>query len=77
MNLMTGLVRPTRGRIRILGMAPDEPERLFRVLGYCAQFDSFPAGLPATSFSTARCGCTESGTPNRTSSRWPRLSAPA
>ncbi len=50
MNLMTGLVRPTRGRIRILGMAPDEPERLFRVLGYCTQFDSFPRGLTGYEF---------------------------
>ncbi len=28
MNLMTGLVRPTRGTIRVLGIAPDDPERL-------------------------------------------------
>ncbi len=45
MNLMTGLVRPTRGRIRILGIEPTESERLFREVGYCSQFDSFPKGL--------------------------------
>ncbi|MGH9557758.1 MAG: ABC transporter ATP-binding protein, partial [Bryobacteraceae bacterium] len=45
MNLMTGLVRPTRGSIRVLGIAPDDPEALFRVLGYATQFDSFPRGL--------------------------------
>jgi ABC-2 type transport system ATP-binding protein len=45
MNLMCGLIQPTRGHLRILGMSPDEPEKLFRVLGYCSQFDSFPVGL--------------------------------
>lgn len=50
MNLMTGLVRPTRGRISILGIAPDDPERLFRVVGYCTQFDSFPRGMTGYQF---------------------------
>src|SRR5579863_4865930 len=50
MNLMTGLVRPTRGHIRVLGIRPDEPERLFRTLGYCTQFDSFPRGLTGHQF---------------------------
>jgi ABC-2 type transport system ATP-binding protein len=45
MNLITGLVRPTRGRVSILGIPPDDPERLFRIAGYCTQFDSFPRGL--------------------------------
>jgi ABC-2 type transport system ATP-binding protein len=42
LNLLTGLVRPTRGRVRVLGLSTAEPERLFRVLGYCTQFDTFP-----------------------------------
>jgi ABC-2 type transport system ATP-binding protein len=50
MNLMTGLVQPTRGRISVLGIRPDEPERLFRFLGYCTQFDSFPRGLTGFQF---------------------------
>jgi ABC-2 type transport system ATP-binding protein len=50
MNLMTGLVQPTRGRIRVLGIAPDDPERLFRLLGYCTQFDSFPKSLTGYDF---------------------------
>ena len=50
MNLMTGLVRPTRGRIHILGLAPDEPEKLFKLLGYSTQFDSFPMGLTGFQF---------------------------
>ena len=50
MNLMTGLVRPTRGSIRILGVTPDDPEKLFRLLGYSTQFDSFPKGLTGFQF---------------------------
>lgn len=50
MNLMTGLVRPTRGRISVLGYDPSEPEKLFKVLGYSTQFDSFPKGLTGFQF---------------------------
>jgi ABC-2 type transport system ATP-binding protein len=50
MNLMTGLLRPTRGRISILGISPDEPEKLFRQVGYCSQFDSFPRGATGREF---------------------------
>jgi len=50
MNLMTGLVRPSSGRITVLGMSTDEPERLFRKVGYCTQFDSFPKGLTGYQF---------------------------
>jgi ABC-2 type transport system ATP-binding protein len=50
MNLMTGLVRPTRGRIHILGYDPGEPEKLFKILGYSTQFDSFPKGLTGFQF---------------------------
>jgi ABC-2 type transport system ATP-binding protein len=45
MNLMTGLLRPSRGQITILGTPTDEPEQLFRKVGYCTQFDSFPKGM--------------------------------
>jgi ABC-2 type transport system ATP-binding protein len=45
MNLMTGLLRPTRGRISVLGTTPDRPEDLFRKVGYCSQFDNFPRGM--------------------------------
>ena len=50
MNLMTGLVRPTRGTVRILGIDPDAPEKLFQILGYSTQFDSFPKGLTGFQF---------------------------
>ena len=50
MNLMTGLVRPTQGNISVLGMTVDDPEELFRHVGYCTQFDSFPKGLTGYEF---------------------------
>ena len=50
MNLMTGLIRPTQGEITVLGIAPDHPERLCKVVGYCAQFDAFPKGLTGYQF---------------------------
>jgi ABC-2 type transport system ATP-binding protein len=50
MNLMTGLIQPTRGRISLLGVAPSAPEQLFRLVGYCGQFDSFPKGMTGYQF---------------------------
>jgi ABC-2 type transport system ATP-binding protein len=50
MNLMTGLLRPTRGRISVLGIPTDQPEELFTKVGYCTQFDSFPRGLTGREF---------------------------
>jgi ABC-2 type transport system ATP-binding protein len=45
MNLMAGLLQPTKGSLRILGIAPSDAETFFRNIGYCSQFDSFPKGL--------------------------------
>ena len=50
MNLMTGLIRPTQGEMSVLGVPPDHPERLCRLVGYCAQFDAFPKGLTGFQF---------------------------
>jgi ABC-2 type transport system ATP-binding protein len=50
MNLMTGLLRPTRGDVTVLGIPTDRPDELFRKLGYCSQFDSFPRGLTGREF---------------------------
>ena len=52
MHLLTGLLRPSRGQISILGLPPDQPEQLFQILGYCTQYDSFPAGATGESFLT-------------------------
>jgi ABC-2 type transport system ATP-binding protein len=53
MNLMTGLLRPTRGKITLLGVPTDHPEALFRKVGYCTQFDSFPRGVTGREFITS------------------------
>ena len=50
MNLMTGLVRPTRGSVSVLGVTPDDPERLFKLVGYSTQFDSYPRGMTGFEF---------------------------
>jgi ABC-2 type transport system ATP-binding protein len=50
MNLITGLIRPTQGSISVLGIPPDKPEELFRHVGYCTQFDSFPRGVTGFDF---------------------------
>ena len=50
MNLMTGLVRPTRGNIRVLGMSSRNATEFFRAVGYCTQFDSFPRGVTGWEF---------------------------
>lgn len=50
MNLITGLVRPNGGTVRVLGISPDRPEELFHKVGYCTQYDSFPKGLTGRQF---------------------------
>src|SRR6266550_306153 len=50
MNLMTGLLQPTRGTISIVGIPTDQPDELFRSVGYCTQFDSFPRGMTGREF---------------------------
>jgi ABC-2 type transport system ATP-binding protein len=50
MNLMTGLVRPSRGRVTVVGMTPSQPEEMFRKVGYCTQFDAFPRGVTGRAF---------------------------
>jgi ABC-2 type transport system ATP-binding protein len=50
MNLMTGLIRPTRGRIRVLGLSPTQSHKLFGLVGYATQFDAFPKGLSGFQF---------------------------
>ena len=50
LNLMTGLVRPSRGRVSVLGMSPNDPEAFGRRVGYCTQVDAFPSRATARSF---------------------------
>jgi len=50
MHLMTGLLRPSRGEVSVLGVSPDCPEELFRLVGYCTQYDNFPNGSTGLSF---------------------------
>jgi ABC-2 type transport system ATP-binding protein len=45
MNLMTGLLRPSKGSVRVLGVSPSDPENFYRNIGYCSQFEAFPRGL--------------------------------
>jgi ABC-2 type transport system ATP-binding protein len=47
---MTGLLRPTEGEIEVLGIPVNQPERVFRHVGYCTQYDAFPKGLTGYDF---------------------------
>jgi len=50
MNLLTGILRPTRGAISVLGVPVADSERLGRLVGYCTQYDSFPPGMTGSDF---------------------------
>ena len=50
MNLMTGLLRPTRGSITCWEFLPINRNNSFRKVGYCTQFDSFPRGVTGREF---------------------------
>ena len=50
MNLIAGLIPVTRGGIEVRGVTPSQPEIFFRQLGYCTQYDSFPAGVNGYQF---------------------------
>ncbi len=56
MHLMTGLLHPDRGTVSVLGVSPRAPEQLFRVVGYCTQYDSFPTRATGLSFLTQTLG---------------------
>jgi ABC-2 type transport system ATP-binding protein len=50
MNLLAGLLRPSRGTVSVLGVTADDPRELYRLIGYCAQYDAFPQGLSGRDF---------------------------
>ena len=50
MHLLCGLLLPSRGSLSVLGIPPNRPEELFRMVGYCTQYDSFPNGSTGYAF---------------------------
>ena len=56
MNLIAGLVRPSRGHIAVLGRSVENARLLGKArlfahdLGYCAQYDAFPRGMSGREF---------------------------
>jgi len=50
MNLMTGLIQPTKGTLSVMGLQPSQAYDFFRMIGYCTQFDSFPRGITGWDF---------------------------
>ncbi len=50
MNVIAGLIAPTRGELEVLGVSPSQTEKFFGQLGYCTQYDSFPAGINGHDF---------------------------
>jgi ABC-2 type transport system ATP-binding protein len=50
MNLMTGLVQPSNGKISVLGLSPGDATEFFKNVGYCTQFDTFPRGIVGWQF---------------------------
>ncbi|MDE0420542.1 MAG: ABC transporter ATP-binding protein [Gammaproteobacteria bacterium] len=45
MNLVTGLASPSRGRVVVRGVVPNDAEAFYRRIGYCTQYDAFPVGM--------------------------------
>ena len=50
MNLMTGLIQPTRGAVSVLGLTSQDANSFFTAVGYCTQFDFFPRGITGWQF---------------------------
>jgi ABC-2 type transport system ATP-binding protein len=50
MNIITGLIRPDQGSVTVHGLTPADPARFYREIGYCSQYDAFPAGQTGREF---------------------------
>jgi ABC-2 type transport system ATP-binding protein len=50
MNLMTGLIQPSRGTISVLGLTSADANSFFTAVGYCTQFDFFPRDITGWQF---------------------------
>jgi ABC-2 type transport system ATP-binding protein len=53
MNLLCGLLAPTRGSVEVLGRDPRLAPELFGDIGYATQYDAFPRGVSGLGFVTA------------------------
>lgn len=53
LKLITGQLRPTEGKLRVLGEEPWNNRRLFRRIGLCPEQDSFYDSMSALEFVTA------------------------
>jgi ABC-type multidrug transport system fused ATPase/permease subunit len=58
MNLMTGLIRPTRGEIRVLGISRTAPKSCSAKWATARSSMPFPKDSPATNSSIRSCWCT-------------------
>jgi len=45
MNIISGLLQPSAGKVTVHGIEPSDPEAFYPMIGYCTQFDTFPRGL--------------------------------
>ena len=50
MNLLTGLVQPSRGSISVMGLSSRNAHEFFATVGYCTQFDYFPRNITGWQF---------------------------
>ena len=50
MNLMTGLIQPSRGTVSVLGLTSADANSFFTAVGYCTQFDFFPRDITGWQF---------------------------
>ncbi len=50
MNMIAGLLRPSRGSVTVCGLRTDDAETYMRLVGYSTQYDAFPRGLTGYEF---------------------------
>lgn len=50
MNVLAGLVRPCKGSVDVMGIPPDRPEALHRLMGYCTSHDTYHERLTGWEF---------------------------
>lgn len=50
MNLLAGMLTPSRGSVRVRGVDPADSELFYQLVGYCTQYDTFPPGVTGRTF---------------------------